>query len=285
MNLDQLFSETSGFWNRILPILIAHIIALIVLRFIGSLRIRIPDIERLIKSEKYKRVKVILEEFNVWKSMPIVAIITLLFYLSLFESVVSIPQNILPKPFKVVYSETDFWLEHEHLMGDLIEIGSYSQLDRVEFYTIRELKEQYLSLYKSEFPELYSSHIEWISRKFGQWNQYYNFTLVFLILLIANLLFSVFAKRNFLRIRRSWLLILICFVSLFLTRIEIERSVEKKLEAELRFVKVRLSLDQNKSKIDDDEYQEELKRELRSQYNNMKGNFYQFWLLRVLRGG
>jgi hypothetical protein len=285
MNLEQLFTETSGFWNRILPILVAHIIALIILRFIGDLRIRIPDIERLIKSEKYKRVKVILEEFNLWKSIPIIAIVALFFYLSVFETIVSIQQKVLPEPFKVVYSETDFWLEHERLCDDLIEIGSYAKLDRVEFYTIRELKEQYLSLYKSEFPELYNSYIEWISNRYGAWNHYYNFTLVFLTLLIVNLLLSIFRKRYVSRIKRSLLLILICFFSLFVTRIGIEQNVEKMLEAELRFVKLRLSLDQDKSKITNNDYQEELARELRGQYNNMRNNYYKFWLLRVLRGG
>src|SRR5947208_14666897 len=124
MNFDEIYKNISSFWETISPIFFAHIVALIAVRWIAGFRWHIlSSAESALSTDRYKRWKTVLDEFDLRPKLPFVAVIGILIYLVLFNSLLINPVSSLT-PISVAYSETEFW-EGNRPLDELAEIAAY----------------------------------------------------------------------------------------------------------------------------------------------------------------
>jgi hypothetical protein len=284
MNLDELYQSISSFWSRISPIVIAHIVGLIAIRWIGGVRWHVLEwLEYRLETERYKRWGKILDQFALKPKIPYLILIGLFFYFSLFGGLLNLFAGF--SPVSIVYSETEFWRENRPLR-ELTELGSYGNRADLHIWDIHQLKQNFAEELRAKYPERYRSLIGWVSDSYGEWASYYRLSLLFSVFVIV-LCISHFKERR----NREWRSFLRFFILSFLSictilisRYEAEQYIEKQLQAEMHFVIGQLELDSQaqQNRLDDESI-----RQLEYQiYSDLKDTDQKapelFWLSRVI---
>lgn len=287
MEINDLYNQFTSFWERIFPVIIFHVIALLLLIRIGKINLNLKNkIEAYTKTESYKSNKKLLEEFQLWSKIPYLLIIAFIIYLVVIDDVVGRIQKTMPEPIKLVYTPTELW-KNSHIESlAIMTIHMDSTISKISYSEISDLhnfKELQLEILKTKFPERYKSRIEWISKKTGKSTRYYQFTLLFTLLLPV--IFVINARKNKLRIvnqiPRLLLMFLICFAVLLYFRYSWEKNIESKIFAEDFFISSSLISEKEIPYYYDSDKVHEMKEKILDHYDNRdKGNF---WIHNILR--
>ena len=108
MEVNNIFTQIGDFWDNISMPIVFHIIFLFAFIFLfGNFSVK-TLLENYIKSEGFKRTKIILEEFELWKKLPLILLFSLLIYLTFFNSILSQIDSISVFPFNINYSKENF---------------------------------------------------------------------------------------------------------------------------------------------------------------------------------
>lgn len=283
MNFDEFYNAISSFWNSIAPIFYSHVLAILAIKWVLNFRFQIAGrFETFLNTEKYKKWKVTLDEFELRSKLPYLAIVGIIIYFSLFNNIILTTLNDLSIT-SISYSQTDLWTENKPL-DDLVMIGSYGKNSKIRIWEIETLKNNLSEGYKAKYPEYYRSNVNWLIDKSTKWIRYYECAVAFLIFV---LIFTIVVMRK--KYNRSFKVLFKIFVLLILTilwisytRYQYELYVEKSLKAEMRFVITGLSFDEEAKKIRLSE--EEINLFKYNLFSDLKGTrqYNSFWLLRVL---
>ncbi len=245
MDLNEFYQSTTSFWNTVSPILFAHMLAFLVLRWIlGNKWSLLKDTESLLKSDRYIRWKAVLDEFELRSKLPFLAVVVFVLYIILFRNFMGIINDVAF--LSMTYSETELISQHRPL-DDLVELASYSPstFGEARVRRVLDIKDNYLEIYREKYPDRYQARIGWISNDYYQWHTYYHLSLLFLTFLVAVAILLV-RKRNqplrvFIRLASAGIIVAICVL---FTRYQSEQYIEYRLQAELSFVINQLELDQ-----------------------------------------
>ena len=189
-----------------------------------------------------------MDEFELRPKLPYLLIIALFIYLAIFNSLFL---NIISfQPIEITYSETDFWMENDAAINDLVEIAGYSGNPEIRFWDVYHLKENYLQEFQAKYPEQYRSTVNWLSNSSGKWLIYYKCSVLFFIFSICLIVYHLRNKQN--RSAASFLRILALLIfavsTVAFTRYEAEKYIEKELKAELVFITNQLPFDEQAQK-------------------------------------
>src|ERR1043165_512717 len=89
MDLNDIYQSLASFWDKISPIFISHLIALLALRWMIGTRLNVyARVRAYLKSSNYTRWKRVFDEFQLRPKLPYLFVIGFLIYLTLFNSVV-----------------------------------------------------------------------------------------------------------------------------------------------------------------------------------------------------
>lgn len=285
MNLDEFYKSIASFWDTISPILFAHIIALLAIRWIAGFRWNISGrMESFLSKDRYKRWKNILDEFELRPKIPYLLVISIVIYFVLFNSLLLDSLIDFP-PIRITYSETQFWEENRPL-EELAEIGSYGKNPNLHVWEIHFFKDNFLQDYRTKFPDHYRSLVSWLSELYGKWLTYYKCSIIFLAFVLVLTFFYMRKKQNrsFISFRRILALLIFSVLGIAFTRYEAEKYIEKQLRAEMSFVTTQLHVDsQAQQNRLDEQGINQLKRQL---YLDLKQTDQRppdlFWWARIL---
>ena len=239
MDLQAIYESISSFWNQISPILIAHLIFLIAWLWLRKSDMNLLEpLEKVLRSESYKRWKTIFDEFNLRPAIPLLSILIVLIYFVILGDVLEFLAGGLFSPLSVIYTETDFWREtnNESIIGHIADIATYQGNADSSMSKIHDFKTRMLEEYKGKYPTRYHSLIEWRTERQGKWNRYYQLSLAGFIVLSAFLLPAINRKVSGLSYRRLLVVLGISLVLVIFSRYQAEQTVEQTLGAELSFV-------------------------------------------------
>lgn len=285
MNLDEFYRSISNFWDIIAPILFAHIIALIVIRWIAGVRWHLLDqMESFLNTERYKKWKGVLDEFELRPKLPYLLVICVIIYFVLFNSLL-LDTLADFSPITITYSENDFWDESRPL-DDIADIGSYSNNPQIHVWEILSLKQNYLQDYQTRYPDHYRSLVTWLSEAYGKRQTYYKCSVIFLLFALILSIFHLCKTphRSLSSFMRVFALLIFSVLSIAFTRYESEKYIEKQLRAELSFVSTQLSIDaQAQQNRLNGEGIKQLKRNLYEELKHTdQRSRYTFWWSRIL---
>jgi hypothetical protein len=106
MNVNDIYTDITTFWESIYPIIVFHIIFYFVAKLMfGSLDIK-GQLEKCVASDSFQRTKKIMEQFELWTKLPFIILLGCLIYLALFRSFTDLVSSIPVVPFRMTYSET-----------------------------------------------------------------------------------------------------------------------------------------------------------------------------------
>lgn len=130
MNLNDIYTSITNFWERISPLAYAHIVFFLGLRYIAGIRLQFREsLNAWTKSVSYQNAKQLLTEFELWKKLPFLLIAAALVYLTLLQDGLSILEHLGIPPLRLSYSEEQFWIEAKPI--DLIEkVLAFAPSDR-----------------------------------------------------------------------------------------------------------------------------------------------------------
>ncbi len=284
MDFSQFYNSISSFWESIAPIFYSHVLAFLAIIWILKPRLHIASrLKIALRSKSYKRWKTVFDEFELRNKLPYLAIVGTIIYFALFNNIILTTLDDLSIT-NVSYNQTDFWRENKPL-DDLVEIGSFSSNPKIHIWELENLKSTFLEGYKAKYLDYYNSNINWLVEKSGKWLRYYQCAITFFLFLIIFTI--VIIRKKTYRSYKVLLRILILFIltSLWIayTRYQYELYVEKSLKAEIRFVTVRLTFDEEAKKNRlNEEQTNQLKYNLFSELKRTEIFSDNFWLLRVL---
>lgn len=242
MNLDDLYQNTIGFWESISPLLVTHTIAIVVIIWtMGSEWHILERAEYYINSDKFRRWKKILDEFDLLPKIPYIALVGCFLYLAVFNSAIGLLSNF--EPMSIGYSEMDFWEENRPL-DDATEIASYQTVP-LRLSQVLSLKEKFLADYRAKYPNEYQSYIGWLSKPFGVWANYYRLSLIFVFFLLGLVFYQLRhkTKHSGVIIRKLLLVTFLTICAMGICRYQAEQYIEKQQKAELNFVLRQLEID------------------------------------------
>ncbi|MEK6153945.1 hypothetical protein WIW50_11820 [Flavobacteriaceae bacterium 3-367] len=242
MELNDIYNQFSGFWNRILPVLVFHLIGIFLLQRIGKINFNIRSgIEDYIKTDSYLKNKELLEEFKLWSKIPFLILISLIIYLVVFDDIARNVRRIVPNPIDLSWSSQDLFskaynrnlarvaLYTDSTMNDV----SYSEINNINIYI-----NQQTQILKSEYPDLYSSRVGWIEKKANKYNAYFHYGFFYLLLL--PLIFTMHKGRRKIKAisfyLRFTILFFITLVLLIFFRVNWEDNKEKEIAARIGFI-------------------------------------------------
>ncbi len=87
MDLTQTYKSFGDFWTSISLVVYANLVVLLGLRYIVGIRFQpFTRLNEYLQTPAGKRRKRLLDDLGVWTKMPFVAVLALLFYLTIFSS-------------------------------------------------------------------------------------------------------------------------------------------------------------------------------------------------------
>ncbi len=278
-DLNDFYRGVSNFWDSISPIIFTHLVVFVVLKWtVGADWHILERLEYYINTERYKRWRKILDEFDLRPKMFLLLVVAVFFYFVLINSVIRLIYGIYP--VSIIYSEWDFMLENRNL-GALVDIASYGTKTDVETYDVFELKERFLDEYEAKNPERFNNRIGWYWEELDQWSSYYVLSIIFLLLTLA-LFFSRFRNRKRWKTpySRFFVLFVFSFFMVILTRYQAEQIIEKRLLTEFFYVIDELHFDSSKQLLSDEE-NAQIKYSLYVELKDPRPPHF-FWLSRYL---
>jgi hypothetical protein len=284
MDVNDIFTQIGNFWDRISVPILFHIIFFFLFIFIfGKVSIK-TAIENYIQSNGFNRTKAILTEFELWKKLPLILIVFVLIYLTLFNSIVSIIGSIRVFPFNVAYSKQDFIKEYEP-KDYIIEIAKYGKDTLPDLFKVDQLKEKLIEDYKGKYPDKYDTWVKWSNDKFGDRIRTFNLTALTIVSLFVILIIRIFQKGRRGKIASFFkfiLILIIAFPILFLFRYRAEQSIEETFSNEIMFVKSTLEIDTSRQMVLDLAQTSILEKRLIQELKNGKIHQPQIWVSRIV---
>jgi beta-lactamase class A len=243
MNLNDIYQSLASFWDTISPIFISHVIALLALRWMIGTRLKVyARIKTYLASGKYKRWKVVLDEFQLRPKLPYLVVIAFLIYLTLFNGILL--DSLSFRPLSIVYSEMDFWEENRPL-DQLVEIAGYTNNPNIRVWEIANEKQKFVDKFRERYPGRFSSSINWLLSTYGKWLTWYKCAIVFLILVPAIAFVVSYKKKTLSRrtVRAIFAFVILSILWIGFTRYKAEQYIEKQLHEELGLVFSLLHID------------------------------------------
>lgn len=283
MNVNDIYSDITSFWESIYPIILFHIVFYLIYRFIfGNISIK-SQLENYVASNSFERTKKILQEFELWTKLPFIILISALIYLALFNSATNIISSVRFFPFDFTYSNTEFMREYV-VKEDLTDIAQYSSNTTGSYDIIDQLRAKYIEEYKAKHPDKYESWVGWTDKSFSSRIRYFHLFECLLLFLIVIFIRQIRNKKNK-RVRitcRFFIIFILSIPTLFVLRYQAEQKVEERFIAELIFVRNELKTDNTVKQIWTTKQIESVKqkwdeeREYYKDYNNL------FWVSRIV---
>jgi beta-lactamase class A len=283
MDLNDIYQSIATFWERISPLMFAHLIAFLAIRWIAGTRLNIlKRMESYLASARYTKWKTVLDEFDLRPKLPYLIVIFFLIYLTLFNSLLIDSLDV--RPVTLTSSELEFW-EENRPFDQMLEIGTYAGNPNIKFWEIAYEKQNYLQAFRGRYPEQYRSSITWLITDYGKWLTYYKCSILFF--LFAIVLSVIHLRKREHRSRASYgrifALLIFSIASIAYTRYQAEKYIEKKLKAEMAFVATQLHVDPEAKKNRLSEPQiRQFKKNLCIELLSRKSNPRFFWWSRVL---
>jgi hypothetical protein len=252
MNVNDIFSSITNFWERISPLAYAHIVFFLGLRYIAGIRLQLRDTLTVwTKSASYRGAKHLLTEFELWKKLPFLLIAAALVYLTLLQDALSIPQRLGIPLLRVSYAEEQFWIEAKPI--NLIEkVLEFAPPSRRQYWQVRQLKEQLLDEYKAKAPDRYQRMVAWHEREFTKHLRALEIGVAFVISVIVVVVWY-WRRQRAAGIRHAvswWRVILLLFFAIGFCayeRVCAEQTAEFQLYSELLFVGDELQFDTSRA--------------------------------------
>ncbi|MBS1634624.1 MAG: hypothetical protein JST26_01795 [Bacteroidetes bacterium] len=283
MNVNDIYSDITSFWDNIYPIILFHIIFYLLYRFaFGNLSIK-SQLEKYIASDSFERTKKILQQFELWTKLPFILLISTLIYLALFNSATNFISSIRVFPFDFVYSNDEFMREYI-VKEDLTDIARYSTDTTGAYDVIDQLRTKYIEEYKTKHPEKYESWVGWTDKSFSNKLRYFHLFECLLILFIITFLIQIRIK-NGKRLRttfRVFFVLILSIPTLFVLRYQAEQKVEERFIAELIFVRNELKTDNTANQIWTTEQIESVKRKWDEERKHLKDYNHLLWVSRIV---
>ncbi len=283
MNVNDIYSDITSFWDNIYPIILFHIIFYLLFRFAyGNISIK-SQLEKYVASESFERTKKILQQFELWTKLPFILLISGLIYLALFNSATSFISSIRLFPFDFVCSHEEFMREYI-VKEDLTDIAQYSTDTTGSYNVIDQLRTKYIEEYKAKHPDKYESWVGWAVKSFSNKIRYFHLFECLLILFILTYIRQIRIK-NGKRLRttfRFFLVLILSIPTLFVLRYQAEQKVEERFIAELIFVRYELKTDNTVKQIWTTEQIESVKRKWDEERKYLKDFNTLFWVSRIV---
>lgn len=283
MNVNDIYSEITSFWESIYPIILFHFIFYLIYRFIfGDISIK-SRLEQYTNSENFERTKKLLQQFELWTKLPFILLISALIYLALFNSATNLISSIRVFPFDFVYSNDEFMREYI-VKEDLTDIVKYSADTTGEYDMIDQLRAKYIDEYKAKHPDRYESWVGWADKSFGSRLRYFHLAECLLILLLVTYVRQVKrAKGKRLKATFKFVLVLILAIpALFILRYQAEQKVEERFVAELIFVRNELKTDNDVKQVWTPAQIDRVKRKWDEERKYLKDYNNLFWVSRFV---
>ncbi len=284
MDINDIYGSISTFWNNISPILFAHLIAFLAIRWtVGSHLNTIERVKGYLATNKYKEWRGVIDEFELRPKLPYVFVIIFLVYLTLFNSLLL--QSLDFHPITITYAEMEFWDENRPL-DQILEVGTFGKNPNIRIWEINYLKQNFLQEFQAKHPDQYRSSVSWLSDLYGKWFTYYKCSILFLVFTIVLAWIHLRKRKNRSprSLRRIFALLLFSAAAIGFTRYQAEKYIEKRLLAELSFVGTQVHVDDEAQKNRLDESQiRELRQHLCDELRSAGSRHDQlFWWSRVL---
>ncbi|MGN6183555.1 MAG: hypothetical protein ACTHQM_07865 [Thermoanaerobaculia bacterium] len=294
MDINSVYNGIAQFWRNIAPVLYAHVLFFIGIRWIAGLQLGLRDrLARWTQSDGYKKSKGLLEEFELWKKLPLLLIIGGLIYLTLMQDVVTLAGNL--PVLRLSYSEDDFWRENKPVER-LARIAVYASNPSLEVWEIRAFKEQLVDEYSAKTPDRYRRIVAWHNDDFENAMQHLRLALIYAI---AVVIVAIWKRRHGEltkgKIARVALLLVLTFGFMLYARVRAELAIEGKLTGELSFVENELKLDKDRdsqrsynaqqqqlNRADDSDIHRAEQRIATYYANASEPRTHLFWLARIL---
>ncbi len=235
MELNDIYEQINSFWDKILPVLILHLVGIWLLNKIVRLRFNLRDrIEIYIKSEKFTKSKALLEEFNLWTKIPYFIIFGGIVYLVVFNNISNGLSKFYISPVRLIYSETQIWDRSWKRDLAIIEYCRDSTLSRLNTGDLYFYKNQYLEIFKNKYPDQYKSRIKWISEGEALDAKFYYLSVLFFVFGIIAFIFQIRKSKNSrLNLFLRYLILFLLTAAIILVfRYRWETKVEKRIFAE-----------------------------------------------------
>jgi beta-lactamase class A len=248
MDLNDIYQSLASFWDKISPILISHLVALLALRWMVGTRLNVyARLKAYLASDKYTRWKEVFDEFQLRPKLPYLIVIAFLIYLTLFNSLLL--DSLSFRPLSIVYSELDFWEENRPL-DQLVEIASYTNNPNIRFWEIALEKQKFVEAFRVRYPEQFRSSVSWLVSAHGKWLTWYKCAILFLILIPAAGAISAYKKKMLSKrtVRAIFVIVVLSILVIGFTRYKAEQYIEKQLHAELAVVSSLLHVDPDAQK-------------------------------------
>jgi hypothetical protein len=285
MEVNNIFTQIGDFWDRISMPIVFHIIFLFTFIFLfGNFSLK-TILENYISSKSFKRTKVILEEFELWKKLPLILLFSLLIYLTFFNSVLSQICSIQLFPFELNFSKETFLGEYTE-KENIIEIAKYGNDINPDFFKINQLIAKFSEEYKSKYPEKFNEWVKYFDDDFESKIRTLNLALLTFIILTffyLKFLFTKKKKSKILMTVKFLIVVVITFPIVFILRYQAEQNIEEKFANEIMFVKTSLEVDDNRSiKLSEHQIQN-LKVNLKNTItNDPKPTYDSFWVSEIV---
>lgn len=283
MNVNEIYSDITSFWDSIYPIILFHFIFYLLYRFIfGNFSLKFM-LEKYIETPGFLRTKKLFEQFELWTKLPFIILISALIYFALFNSVTNLVSSIRVFPFDFVYSNDEFIREFEP-KADLLDIAKYGNDTTGQFYLIDQLRQKYLDEYKVKHQEKYDSWVGWYNKTFGKRLRYFHLFECLILLLIV-IYFKQLRQQEGKRLRVTFKLLLVFLFSLpilFILRYQAEQKVEERFAMELMFVRTELATDNIQKPIWTQEQIARVKKKWEDEMNYDRLNHNIFWVSRYV---
>lgn len=253
-NLDDFYRGVSNFWDSIAPIIIVHLIALFALKWtVGANWHFLEKIEFHLSTDRYKRWRKILDEFDIRPKVFFALIICVFFYFSLFNNLLGIVNSFAP--FEFSYSEMDMINENRPL-DTLVTIASFGTETNPDIYDIYNLKQSLVYEYKSKHPDRYDYFLGWYKEKFSEWFTFYLLSIIFLLFTIIILIYRIRNKsRQKTPFIRFIVILVFSITMIIITRFQAEQFTEKRFYYETIFITDELHTDSSRHSLADEEVQ------------------------------
>lgn len=242
MNLNELFSEISSFWSKIFPLILLHILAYGIFQYVFGKRDLQGRIQTFTSSSYYNIFKNNMEKFELWKKLPIILAVGMFIYLAILNTAIDASVQ-LPIPFYVVsYSESEL-IEDMYNYPGIAEVGSYQKDSIVNVEQLRVMKDEFMQLYKTKYPEEYRSLINWLNEDFGKSQT----NLLLTAILVAGLLYCLGRfrskhKAGLFLLRTVLIVVCLAYASVNF-RFAAEQKIEERITNEFFFVSNHLKND------------------------------------------
>jgi hypothetical protein len=254
MNVNDIYTSISNFWQQISPLIYGHIVFLLSIRYIAGIRLGLRDrLDEWTATAEYQTTKKLLTEFELWKKLPFLLIAAALVYFTLLQDGLSILGNVGVPPLRIAYSEEQFWIEAKPVY--LIEnVLQFAPRDRTRYWQLIALKEQLLDEYKTKAADRYQRLVGWHGSEFAKHSNALRIGVAFFFASLAVIVWHWRTKRKAgvrhqVAISRAILLLLLVIVYCSYERMRVEQAVEYQLESELLFVGDQLQFDEARAKL------------------------------------